>query len=336
MIIRQFNKKALNRRILSLIAIGIFTIFFFEIILRATYPLYASYNTEMWRYAVELKQLSEFPNLNHEHIPNKTAQLYGVEFKTNSLGLRADREYAIPKPNNTTRILVLGDSVTAGWGVDYENTYPKLLESLLSDHYQIKFEVINAGVGNYNSAFELAALKKFIKLEPDVIVLGFYFNDIESIPYSSKLSYSIKSKFYLYAFLFDKFLDLKLRGVTAKSYKAYYGALYNDIIHRGETRKAITEMIDIATSNSTQFVLVNIPELHEAKFAQSEVQAFLLDIVNESPEIMYIDLADFFDDYTVASLMVSKVDPHPNAEGHGIIAEALFDILLENNVFNAK
>jgi len=331
---RKISKKILGKNVFLFIAASLLMVLFLEIGLRITYPLYANYNTEMWRYAVELKQLSSFPNLNHEHVPNKTVRLYGVEFKTNSFGLRADKEYSIPKPNGTIRVLVLGDSVTAGWGVDYKNTYPKVLESLLNNYFQEPFEVVNTGVGNYNSVFELAALKKFMKLDPDVIVLGFYFNDIEKTPYSSKLSYQMKSKFYLYAFLFDKLLNLRLQGVTAESYKMYYTKAYNDASRRNETKKAITEMIEIAKNHSIPFVLASIPELHEARFAYPEVQTFLRDIVNENPGIVHGDFEDIFFGYNSTRLMVSAVDSHPNAEGHKIIAESLFNILLKNNVFH--
>ena len=50
----------------------------------------------------------------------------------NSLGYR-DFEYSLERPNNTFRILVLGDSMTFGQGINKtSDTYPKQLEVLLN------------------------------------------------------------------------------------------------------------------------------------------------------------------------------------------------------------
>ena len=48
--------------------------------------------------------------------PGYTGWFAGVPVKINSLGLRDDREYALPKRPSTVRVLVLGDSVTFGHG----------------------------------------------------------------------------------------------------------------------------------------------------------------------------------------------------------------------------
>ena len=51
----------------------------------------------------------------------------------NSLGYR-DFEYSQERPNNTFRILMLGDSMTFGSGIDkIPDTYPKQLEVLLNN-----------------------------------------------------------------------------------------------------------------------------------------------------------------------------------------------------------
>ena len=51
----------------------------------------------------------------------------------NSLGYR-DFEYSLERPKNTFRILMLGDSMTFGSGIDkMSDTYPKQLEVLLNN-----------------------------------------------------------------------------------------------------------------------------------------------------------------------------------------------------------
>lgn len=300
-------------------------ILIFEVILRITYPLYADYNTEMWRYAVELKQKSNISGLKHEHKPSKSGYFYGVELQTNSLGIRSYREYDIPKPANVIRILVLGDSITLGWGVSYNDTYPKVLESLLNNGSR-KIEVINTGVGNYNTVSELLALKKFMDLDPDMIILGFYINDLEKLDTPSKIGYVIKSNSYTYAFLYDKVVNTYYN--VFNDYKNFYSELYKEGPLKDTANSALIEMIEIANNKSIPFVLVNIPELHNLESNEfPEVQEFLQDIVKEHPEVVYIDLFDSFKGEEPTTLWVSLEDSHPNAKGHKIIAQEIYKVV---------
>ena len=65
------------------------------------------------------------------------------ELSTNSLGLRGpelgEDDPAVP------RLLAIGDSVTHGWGVDEDESYPSVLQELLTDRGH-RVQVVNAGV----------------------------------------------------------------------------------------------------------------------------------------------------------------------------------------------
>lgn len=93
-----------------------------------------------------------------------------------SQGLR-DREYVIPKPVGSLRILVLGDSVTFGTGVSRSETFPKRLERKLRNAGR-QVEVINAGVNGYTAYNEVHYyLSAARKLQPDVVLLAVVLND---------------------------------------------------------------------------------------------------------------------------------------------------------------
>ena len=63
----------------------------------------------------------------------------------NSLGYR-DFEYSLERPNNTFRILMLGDSMTFGSGIDkISDTYPKQLEVLLNKDSKQKIQTKTPG-----------------------------------------------------------------------------------------------------------------------------------------------------------------------------------------------
>jgi GDSL-like Lipase/Acylhydrolase family len=104
----------------------------------------------------------------------------GVPVAINSLGLRDSREYPLAKSPRTIRILVLGDSVTFGHGSIYEHSYPFLLEQRLKAwRPAIDWQVWNAAVPGYNTSQELAQLLEIgPRVEPDLVIVGFYENDI--------------------------------------------------------------------------------------------------------------------------------------------------------------
>ena len=106
----------------------------------------------------------------------KTSE-FDVGIRINSEGMR-DREFTRKKPPGIFRILVLGDSQTFGSGVEAHQTYCKVLERLLSERTRRKFEVINTGVPSSGTAHQLWILEdKGWSFEPDMVVLGFFYND---------------------------------------------------------------------------------------------------------------------------------------------------------------
>ena len=96
---------------------------------------------------------------------------------TNSKGLR-DKEYDYEKPENTKRVLILGDSFMNALQVDDDQTTDAVLENYLNQH-TTSTEVINSGIIAWGTAQEYSFLKlEGLKYEPDVVVMFFYINDI--------------------------------------------------------------------------------------------------------------------------------------------------------------
>ncbi len=98
----------------------------------------------------------------------------------NSLGLR-DVETPYAKPDDERRILLLGDSMTAGFQVSLEETLGKVLQSELNGaQVQQRWRVLNAAVNGYGTDNELLFYRlEGQKYEPDLVVLGIYLaNDV--------------------------------------------------------------------------------------------------------------------------------------------------------------
>ncbi len=112
--------------------------------------------------------------------PSYDGWFAGVPVKINRLGFRDPRDYTLEKSPRTVRILVLGDSVTFGHGSIYEHSYPFLVEQRLKAwRPDIDWQVWNLGVPGYNTSQELAQLLELgPSFNPDLVVVGFYENDI--------------------------------------------------------------------------------------------------------------------------------------------------------------
>ncbi|MBN2407358.1 MAG: SGNH/GDSL hydrolase family protein [Elusimicrobia bacterium] len=299
--------------------------------LRLGYRFYADYNTEMWRYAVELKRLSANGKLGHEHVPGRAASLYGVDIRINSRGIRADREYEIPKAAGIKRILMAGDSLTLGWGVRHEDTCPRILEAMLNEKYPAGFEVINLGVGNYGTENELEAIKNNMELQPDMIILNFYINDIEEIRYPSGPAYWFQKNFYIYPFGYDRLVKLKNRGLD---YREYYSSLYKDARLRDRFEKGLKEIADIARCGRIPLIFVNIPELHELEnYPFNDINKYIEKTVLSLPDAEYLDLLPFLKKNPKHDLWVSPEDVHLNKKANKLVARAIFNRISENEYF---
>ena len=150
-----------------------------EAVLRFNNSSMKNYNIEMWRYARELKSASATPELGHEHLKNKSALLQSVDIRLNDWGLRGGP--VTPKPPGGRRILVLGGSITLGWGVPEEQTMTSRLEQMFQEQGK-PVQILNAGVGNYNALrYTENYFRNLQGLEPTDIVVHYFLRDAEAL-----------------------------------------------------------------------------------------------------------------------------------------------------------
>jgi lysophospholipase L1-like esterase len=97
---------------------------------------------------------------------------------TNELGLRVTRHGPLGS-RAKGRIVAIGDSVTHGFFVDDEDTWPFLLQTLLDEELGSGWQVLNAARGGASLPKELTILREIaLPLEPTVVLLTFVTNDI--------------------------------------------------------------------------------------------------------------------------------------------------------------
>lgn len=98
--------------------------------------------------------------------------------ETNSLGLRGSE---VSARKTRRRIVAIGDSMTEGFSVDNEHTYPNQL-GLFLDEQGMHWDVLNVARAGGSIDKELAILQNIgLDLEPDVVILTFVTNDIAEL-----------------------------------------------------------------------------------------------------------------------------------------------------------
>lgn len=135
--------------------------------------------------AVSRYQFRLSPNqlIGYEPIPNvgysnETLERKG---KVNAYGYR-DFWHAKKKPPGVKRVVVIGDSITAGLNIPtFSSTLPSYLQNFL-DSSGVTAEVINFGVSGYNTQQEVETLRvRGTAYAPDVVILQYCLNDRELV-----------------------------------------------------------------------------------------------------------------------------------------------------------
>jgi len=295
-----------------------------EISLQIYTRLFIYYDVEMSRYAVEIKQKSDNPKIGHVHKPNAKAHLMGTDVAINSDGFRDD-EYA-PERNENFRIVVLGDSLTFGWGVEKDEAFEVLLEEMLSEKRPT--EMINMGHGNYNTEQQVNLFKeKGLKYNPDKVLVFYFINDAEVTPVRSKWLWV--SRLRSVTFLWSRFRGLLTRTSPGQTFESFYSDLYADD-QRGfqAMEAAFLELRGITEERGIELQVIMLPELHNlVDYPFTAVYDKVASFLREN-DIDYIDLTDSFRGYEDAEgLWVAPDDAHPNALAHRMIAEYSRDFI---------
>src|SRR5260221_5636471 len=302
-----------------------------EVVVRVAFHGSMDFDMEMWKYATQIKILSGEPGGVPGDRPNGRAFLMGVEVTTNSSGLR-DGERAKLKPPGTYRIVALGDSITMGWGVQQDMTFPTQLERMLNAQppkgfpKDLRYEVLNLGVGNYNTAQEVMRLRSLgLAFDPDLIILGYFINDAEPTPKPSRGLLIEHS--YLFAFAVSR---MRLLKPGTGTYLDYYRGLYGDDQPGWQaTQAALRDLASISRERSIPVVIFIIPEMHELgdRYPFAGIHRRLEQVAAEIG-LPAVDLFPAFKGRKPESaLWVSSLHAHHNAEAQGLLGKGIHGAL---------
>jgi lysophospholipase L1-like esterase len=350
--------------IVVLLASTLFTLFVLEAGLRVAFARSTDFSMEMWKYAVQLKQPVDDSDVAFVHVPNGHAFLMGVDVRTNAHGMR-DVDVDVKKAEGVYRILVLGDSTTFGWGVSLESTIPKLLEAELNSSSgkmigatadrsassvsnegshsgatpngaPTRFEVLNAGVGNYNTVQEVASYQsQGRRFHPDLVILVYFINDAE--PVAREKDGFLLRRSYTSAFVASRF-DSLLRFIgTRPEWKDYYRSLYDEQRPGWiATVRALRSLARTTREENVPLVVAMLPELREINAEYPfKAQHEQVERVLASEGVPFIELIDGLKNHgPEESLFVTPKDSHPNRKANSLVAAQLRAWIDERGVAN--
>ncbi len=166
------------RKLLKNILFSLFLLVFFFVVLEALSRILLDFEIPTEKAEIEYEVDPEIVWYNK---PDQCVVLasQGIEYRINSKGLRC-ADFPLKKPEGETRLLIIGDSVTLGYGVTEDQAYPQMLQKYLCERLpDASFRVINGGVNAYSTREELMFLRKRgIGFEPDMVIVGFVLNDV--------------------------------------------------------------------------------------------------------------------------------------------------------------
>ncbi|MBA3560278.1 MAG: arylesterase [Gemmatimonadaceae bacterium] len=89
---------------------------------------------------------------------------------------RASTDAAAPAPGSDRTILFIGTSLTAGLGLEPEQSYPALIQERINSA-ELSYRVVNAGVSGETSAGALGRLAWLLRQPMDIVVIETGAND---------------------------------------------------------------------------------------------------------------------------------------------------------------
>jgi lysophospholipase L1-like esterase len=291
--------------------------------------------------------------------PGSLGSTHGHPVRINSFGFRGP-DWDIQKAPNGFRILALGDSFTFGQGVDENETYASLLREKLNGMYPEKtIEVLNLGVQGYEAIDEMKLLEKVGPLlHPDLVLVGFYENDVvlEHLPWDERwriplpegLKTSLLAGSKVLRWLSTRYDHLLVGLGIRLDASAWVDRYYEPASKEWkEFVAAYGRMYEWTKENQIPPPLVGLfytqysfnpkrPSLTEAD-SESDLQVRHIRQVQEALKTFGIPTVDYlplFRQHGGENLMVSKWDAHPNALAHKLYAEGFLNSLVALNLIH--
>ncbi len=263
--------------------------------------------------------------LQKELIPSRKAQTRFGPIQTNRWGMR-DRDYERQPPPGTYRIALLGASTVMGWGVGDSEAFEAIVEDRLnrerpSVNYA-RYEILNFAVPGYEPLQQLVVLEKAWEFSPNAVIHVAagreVFGAVQNLATAVRKGVPIP-----YEFLRDV---ARRAGIDAKTDETT--ALRRLQPFGGELLAWVYgQMAAACKQHNAVPILVFLPHIYPGIWEQEADEVI---VRAKAAGFVVLDLKRIYQGIDPAVLRLAEWDAHPNAGGHQIIAQKLYDAIVQN------
>jgi hypothetical protein len=269
--------------------------------------------------------------LPYELKPDFETVYMGVPVRTNRWGMR-DRDYELAKPPGTFRIALVESSNGMGYGVEVQDSFPKVLEALLNAELAgrgfERYEVLNFSVGGYELLHRLyVADRKVPPFQPDLILMGATMHDLRWQIYEAVVKRLRWERDLHYDFLRELVGDAGLRPGDEPL------RIRRRLRPRREAlaREVFAELRRIGEREGVPVVLVNfrlrVDPIHPEMIRQTELA--------REAGLPTLEVFDAYEGRSDSEMYLTPLDAHPSAKAHRLLAEELLADLLADEAVHA-
>jgi len=257
--------------------------------------------------------------LGWELVPSAAVMFKGAPFHVNRWGMR-DRDYTFEKPPGTYRIALLGSSHAAGSGVGDDETFENLTEDRLNrTHPEKHFEILNFAVPGYSPLEEMLTLdRKAFRFNPDAVLYFAHAADAKGA--------------------IEHLARAAQRGVAFRS-PFLVGLLRDAEVSGGMSRAVVEERLKPVSMRLLTWVYEQVvQQCHQhgvlpvwvfLPMANERLPQSLADAAREAG-FATLDLSGAYRGQDRMAIRISASDGHPNAFGHQLLANRLYDALQQH------
>ncbi|MFP4119387.1 MAG: SGNH/GDSL hydrolase family protein [Candidatus Woesearchaeota archaeon] len=246
-----------------------------------------------------------------------------------------DHEYPLQKKNGTYRIIVIGDSIAQGHGVDvYSESFPKVLEKKLNENIdKPHYEVLTMAVTGYSTSQELKVLEdKALKYDSDLIVWSYVLNDPSHPVFhdanGGRGDYFADPKLHVTQYFRKKIFYIKERIIADKKECPEEFHKFAHCVYWKDIKGNIAGINKLASREEAEVLFMIHPVFKASDFQEGygyDTEHEKLSREARKNGFYVLDILEAYQPYEVSELKLSPDDPwHPNARGHEIVAEELF------------
>jgi hypothetical protein len=259
--------------------------------------------------------------LGVEMVPNVRTVFRGGALSINRWGFRGG-DYEMEPGPETYRIVVIGASITMGWGVADGEPFPDQLEERLNDDANRApfrtYEVLNFAVPGYSPPQQLLHLRRALRFRPNAVLVVSHELEIDR-----GITRMVSARLGGIRIPFDSLqraTDHAWAGVTTRQ-----AAEKRLMMHRHELQDWIHgQMADSIRAYGAQPVWVFLPALDHNP-DPAEIDRLAAGAARAG--MVIVDLRHAYDGLDQRTLRINDADRHPNPEGHELVG-ALLDSAL--------